>query len=62
MSTFDEVKAAIFVAKHAAELMAENIKQLPPLDGKEPHRASVAMSLSSRSVALNGLRLRQARP
>lgn len=32
-ATFDEVKAAIFVAKHAAELTAENIKELPPFAG-----------------------------
>jgi hypothetical protein len=32
-ATFDEVKAAIFVAKHAAELTAENVKDLPQFSG-----------------------------
>jgi len=32
-ASFDEVKAAILVAKHAAELTAENIKELPPFAG-----------------------------
>jgi hypothetical protein len=32
-ATFDEVKAAIYVAKHAAELTVENLKALPPFTG-----------------------------
>jgi hypothetical protein len=49
-ATFDEVKAAILVAKHAAELTAESIKELPPFGG-------ILTASKVRSLILNQSRM-----